>query len=643
MRKQPRHSKSQVAIVKIMTVLASIRRGYWKFVNSFRFVTPHYWMLRRHRCEVARVTQTLLPPPYDPYAIELRSRSINYATVADGVCDDDMWNPTMEKLSAKAMERRLGVVGGVEIAAWTFEDAHSTFAAIDHDFIAGVANRSGEAIGSFSDLSHRLAPETVAERLKAALFGVTPGEINNLSGHVGEATVLRHLHEAGIDAQLAPVSNQPGWDLSWDGHLVNVKTWSDVGDLSSHFERYPDIAALVPGDAAGVPADALHFDPVTGTGLDSAHDALATGSHGVVVVDDALSGGAIHDHVQQAETFVSGGHQTVHGHLPYITMALSGIREFDLLIQGKTDLTAATKNAALDVAGTGVGGVLGAKVGAVVGTLILPGFGTAVGGILGGFFGAKKGREFTSDIKQEPFKEAAAAYESALVEFQRQATAREAEATALLNSERTPLERRLKGIAREARKCVQETRQTLESWVVYDSYIQPDEAKALLERSSNEVTSLRVAVRVQYQLAPWWRKVLWPDIMTLALQQALALLKRVQRELNGLQRTSRKGKAISRGQLMALLASVGVMQEQMVDSLAQIYAAQQERDRQARRLVSDALVQTLRERREIEKKLSEKFEAVRAAIQEALRPALMELNKRIERARIEGAKLGLNL
>ena len=435
--------------------IASIGRFLRRVVNWYRFFTPHYWRMRARRDDVARVMQSLLPAPYDPYAIELRSRSVNQAANPDaGSPEDASWDMVSEKLSAKALDRRLATVGAVEISAWAVEDVHSAFASIDHDLIAGVALRTHGAIDSFSDLSHALAPDTILARLSAALpwhhVDASAPALRSLVGSVGETTVLRHLHEAGVDSHLAPYLNTPGWDLTWNGndHLVNVKTWEDVSGLASHFDRYSQIPAVVPIDASGIPEHALHFDPATGQGLDGVHDALASGSHRIIIVDDALSGGAIHDHLQHAETLATHGETVVHGHLPYVTMALSGLREFDLLLTGKTDFATAAKNSALDATGTGVGGAVGAKSSAVIGTMIWPGVGTVIGGIAGGIFGAMKGREFTGDIKQRPFKEAVASYESALSQFQSQARVHETEASAEFNKARAAQELRLKNCAR---------------------------------------------------------------------------------------------------------------------------------------------------------------------------------------------------
>ena len=69
--------------------------------------------------------------------------------------------------------------------------------------------------------------------------------------------------------------------------------------------------------------------------------------------------------------------------------------------------------------------------------------------------GAMIGREITGDIKQRPFKEAVASYESALSQFQAQARIHEAEASAEFNNARAAHQSRLKQRAREARQRVE--------------------------------------------------------------------------------------------------------------------------------------------------------------------------------------------
>jgi len=74
-------------------VLGSIGYFLWRAWNGYRFFTPHYWRMRTHRDAVAHTMQGLLPPPYDPYAIELRCRSINHAAVPANVSQqNDAWS-----------------------------------------------------------------------------------------------------------------------------------------------------------------------------------------------------------------------------------------------------------------------------------------------------------------------------------------------------------------------------------------------------------------------------------------------------------------------------------------------------------------------------------------------------------------------
>ena len=299
-------------------------------------------------------------------------------------------------------------------------------------------------------------------------------------------------------------------------HTANVKTWSDVSNLSSHFDRYPSTPVVVPGDATGIPEHALHFDPTNGIGLDGVHDAVAVGSHGLIIADDAMSGAAIHDHLQHAEIFATHGESVFHGHLPFVTMALSGFREVDLLLSGRTDFASAAKNTVLDTTGTGVGGAVGAKAGAILGTIIFPGIGTVIGGIAGGIFGAMKGRELTGEVKQRAFKEALSHYEGAATQFQSQARTLETEASRELNKARRSEQLTLKDRAKEAKHLIEQTRDAVDSWVTYNSWIGPVEASDLLLRSSKEIDGLNASIQSAYRSIPLSRRFLWPDISTLA-------------------------------------------------------------------------------------------------------------------------------
>lgn len=99
------------------------------------------------------------------------------------------------------------------------------------------------------------------------------------------------------------------------------------------------------------------------------------------------------------------------GHIPVITIAISSFREFNLLMDNKTNALTSLKHISLDAVGAGGGGLVGAKAGAIAGSLFGP-VGTLIGGIVGGIGGAMGGRALTNNIKQQPLKNAIADYQN---------------------------------------------------------------------------------------------------------------------------------------------------------------------------------------------------------------------------------------
>ena len=121
------------------------------------------------------------------------------------------------------------------------------------------------------------------------------------------------------------------------------------------------------------------------------------------------------------------------GHIPVMTIAISSFREYNLLIDKKTDAISSLKNIGLDAAGAGAGGLLGAKAGAIAGSLFGP-IGTLVGGIIGGIGGAMGGRAITNEIKRIPLKNAIEEYQSNAVQMRNETRSK---SRILLNSIRT--------------------------------------------------------------------------------------------------------------------------------------------------------------------------------------------------------------
>jgi len=196
-------------------------------------------------------------------------------------------------------------------------------------------------------------------------------------------------------------SNQPGWDLGVDQHVMHVKVTANAANtLSEHFDKYPHIPALVNVDASQIPHDAVMFDPTHG--LDPS---TLVGDH-LTLVDQALS---LHD--------AFGADVLADAHIPVVgvlvTVVRSGMSEGKLLSSGDTDRGRALKNVAVVVAtrGGGVmtGGAAGAAAGAHVDLMtggLTMGLGTVIGGITGAIAGAMGGSAVASHVRHQLLRDA---------------------------------------------------------------------------------------------------------------------------------------------------------------------------------------------------------------------------------------------
>jgi hypothetical protein len=617
----------------------------------WRVFTRRFWVFRKKRIDVAARTQALLPLPYDPIGLELKKRAqCSGGMNGDGLtANDPNWSPVTDRLDAKVFQARSAMVGAAEIGVYIGHDVGTAFAAIDQDFYNGVSAGAGHKIESFADLSHRVSPHTLSERWDAAFDqgghgSALGGHVNDHTGRVGEAVLQRHLEDAGIEAKLASNPSEKGWDIEIEGHQVQVKTVDDASPhLRNHFANSDNshIPVLVSGDAEHIPADALHINSATGEGLSDMHHALESGSQYQVIADHGLLRDQIHDHVQHADTLLTGSHDTVHPHLPVVTMALSGFREVGLLFDGKTDLATAAKNAALDVGGTMVGGAVGAKAGAIAGTLIWPGVGTAIGGFLGAVFGAKTAREKTEEFKRQPFKEAFTTYETAARKFESKARELELDAAREWATAKRLEQKKLSAFAQDAHAKVAETTVTMQSWVAYDSRLRPEVTEQWLSDASEDIARLTKRIRDQYDVASWWRKWVWPDIEVIAQQEALRFLKRIDLELRLIRKESAEGIPVSREKLTHLLGIAGLMRERVEQYLHEICLEKQRRDRSATKYVSGLMGSVAAERRNAEKRLVDKMDAVKKRIRETLAPIIDRVKRCSDAAKIEARKLGI--
>lgn len=69
-------------------------------------------------------------------------------------------------------------------------------------------------------------------------LGIGDGAANRLKGYVAEQVVAARLQADGHVVSMPETANEQGWDLLVDGQPVQVKCHSDVGGITSHFEKY---------------------------------------------------------------------------------------------------------------------------------------------------------------------------------------------------------------------------------------------------------------------------------------------------------------------------------------------------------------------------------------------------------------------
>jgi hypothetical protein len=186
-----------------------------------------------------------------------------------------------------------------------------------------------------------------------------------------------------------------------------VKTIADANSLTEHFNKYPDIPAVIPSDAVHIPHDAIYLNHADS--IDQFVHAYHQGLDHLVLVDPGLSNIGTAEHAESALDAEMGN---VDIQWPMITTILSTKRELELHYKGYTTFNKSLENISWDVLGTGGGAAIGAKIGAALGFLIGGPPGAAVGAALGSVAGGVGGRMITNQAKLSDFKKLKEKYET---------------------------------------------------------------------------------------------------------------------------------------------------------------------------------------------------------------------------------------
>lgn len=643
--------------IKALELIAAVSFGYqdpYRLKQWYNKLTPKYWVYSKKKKEIQEETHRLLPPSYDPVAIELQKRvefgltqfEAQQTEETKGV--KDKFRHIIDQLDSKAMNNRLLAIGGAEMAAYASADVMSAFSNLDSNFYEGISHLAGQQIDNFSDLSQKLSsfPSATLPWQSSDFWNwgtLTDKGIDKLTGHVGEAVVADHLEKAGFNVIWPESSTQVGWDLQIDNQFFNVKIISDAASLTAHFDKYPDIAAVLPADAANIPDNAIHFDHITGQGLDAFQEVLA-GDHldHLVFVDNNLFQVDIHDQVQSASELALGGDDAFGGHIPWVTLALSGFREISFLCDGKTDFGSALMNLSLDVTGTGVGGFAGAKAGAIAGSFGGP-VGAVIGGIIGGLCGALLGRSVTNSIKRADFENACKKYTEAADTLKTVAAEKQKWAEQSFNSVRTEVQTDLKSKAEIMKSEVDKSFKAIQDWIDETSIFKGEYAKQFLNRAEQDLLVVRNEINTIYSKNSFWTRRIWPNVKSLGLESALRFIDRMLFMVSLIKKDIDVGKAISRNDLTNFISTVGVCRDFVEKVLTTIYQEKVKKDEAARMAFVKAMKLMVELRISGNQIIKEGRDKIVSIVEKDLHPYATALEKLIKKIRHEGGKLGIRI
>ncbi len=601
-------------------------------VSIFSKLNPRrWWLWSRHRKAIENHALELLPRPYDLGAILLEARTgRSIPSPREGMVYRER-NPQSQGAADSQSSKNGGryIAGGEALALYGVDVAQKMMAIDSH--VYGAMSRLAQAqVDNLSDLS---AQFQVWDH--SAWSGLSDGALSKFAGHVGEVHAATHLNEIGVSVLWPDASNQAGWDLLVGGHEVNVKTIADAAALHQHFDRYPDIAALIPGDAVNIPVGAFHLYP--GGSVAALDNYLSTHEHHAVIVDHSLSHADVVRQAADASDAALGSGSIVDAHLPWVTLATAGWREIKLLRDAQTDVRAAAKNLSIDVAGRGGGAAVGAKAGALVGGLLGP-IGAAVGVVIGGVGGAIAGGAVADSIKRKPLEKAVRDYDSAEADYRNQSFTLNGRAKDRYLKVRASEQQLLRSSARAVLGELDNGFQALSKWRSSVEQLPKEGAEGFFANARCQLATCRQELLVELKRVGLVDRMLWISPHTLSLEYSIAELERA---IALLSKVEAKPDSVSQSELFALLARFGVAEtvvrvvvNSIEDERRRRESAYRQRIKRLELDLADGRVQAFR-------RLAQTVAASIAHLQREIRPFVERAANASETVRFEMGKLGI--
>lgn len=612
--------------------VARYRRIFWN---------PWFYWIRRYRFQqVMKRKVGYLPEPYDLSAICMKLRTgrrvaspLSGRLQLSGRSERPSSSPKSQSAAGRSAPpwlKKQFLVGGEAFALYGAETLQR-ISVLDANAYGAVSHLANQQLDSLADLSSYLGG------WKIDLSGqLTEGGLTKLAGHLGETYAAEHLTNAGLEVVWPQASNQAGWDLMVNDHLVNVKTIADAQQLSQHFSQYPDVAALIPGDAANIPAGAFHLHP--GGSVDALSRFFKSHDQHAVIVDHGLSHHDVFEHADQVSD-IALGNSGVDAHIPWITVATSGWREFRLLQASKTDIGSASKNLALDVAGRGGGAFLGAKAGAAIGTALFPGVGSLIGGVLGAIGGAMAGGSVSDKLKRADLEAAMADFQRQKADLDDRSVRLNFEAQSNLRSKKRQLGSELRAAANEEKRQLtilheryRNRRKQLESLSCEEALVLLNQAMLQVNRYQTSLLSLLEG----FGLLERW---VFPSVNRVAIQLALDDLVALEAFITEL-KMSIAG-VVSRDKIFPILAQLGVAERLVNDLLKEAEEAGAANKESWLREVKASTLRVAEARVNAFKAMARFVSETVVRIREELQPHVTETQAAADKVLSEMQKLGL--
>ncbi len=290
--------------------------------------------------------------------------------------------------------RALGVDGAVVTGVSMFDVLYNTMK-MDPQALRGMEHlhhaQGFESLGDLMDF------------MKREIIKSEPGEdawrqmIHKYKGYTGEKNVADNFRDQGRAVEVPESGTAKGLDIIVDGKQYNIKVTDNPRYIQEHLDRYPDIDVITNREMA----DAFRNNPR-------------------VLIDSDLSvQEAFHSTADTFEGIADLGDGI--DNIPFISLAFNVVKNSRKLYKGDLDLKTAAEHTVLDTAATGVGGLLGSKIGLGLGLALAPvtgGLSTVFMPILGSLAGVFTGKGISGWFKERHLRRAIEQIQNLATEFQ---------------------------------------------------------------------------------------------------------------------------------------------------------------------------------------------------------------------------------